>query len=90
MPGLLESVESQRQASPSFHEPLWKSRQPARFPHSHSADDEVGGKVENQKQVFHIPTAPIPLSQKQKNKACVERKQNSDPQMHLKERLAEP
>ena len=36
----------------------WKSRQKrASFPHSHSSDDEADGKVENQKQVFHFPTA---------------------------------
>jgi hypothetical protein len=36
----------------------WKSRQKqARFPHFHSSGDEADGKVENQKQVFHFPTA---------------------------------
>jgi hypothetical protein len=29
----------------------------ARFPHSQQADDEAEGKVENQKQVSHFPTA---------------------------------
>ena len=28
-----------------------------RFPHSQQADDEADGKVENQKQVSHFPTA---------------------------------
>ena len=41
----------------------WKSRQEqARFPHFHSSGDEADGKVENQKQVSHFPTA-ISLSQ---------------------------
>jgi len=41
----------------------WKSRQgQARFPHFHSSGDEADGKVENQKQVSHFPTA-ISLSQ---------------------------
>src|SRR5208337_3991662 len=54
-----ESVESQRRASHSFHEPLGNLvQQQARFPHSHSAGDEGDGKVENQKQVSHFPTAP--------------------------------
>jgi hypothetical protein len=36
----------------------WKSRQEqARFPHFHSSGDEADGKVENQKQVSHFPTA---------------------------------
>jgi len=41
----------------------WKSRQEqARFPHFHSSGDEADGKVENQEQVSHFPTA-ISLSQ---------------------------
>jgi hypothetical protein len=28
-----------------------------RFPHSHRSDDEADGKVDNQDQVFHFPTA---------------------------------
>jgi hypothetical protein len=44
----------------------WKSRQKqATFPHSHSSDGEADGKVENQKQVSHFPTA-ISLSQNKK------------------------
>src|SRR5882724_2864147 len=44
----------------------WKSRQErARFPHFHSSGDEADGKVENQKQVSHFPTA-ISLSQNKK------------------------
>src|SRR5882724_7016345 len=44
----------------------WKSRQEqARFPHFHSSGDEADGKVENQKQVSHFPTA-ISFTRKQK------------------------
>jgi hypothetical protein len=44
----------------------WKSRQEqARFPHFHSSGDEADGKVENQKQVSHFPTA-ISIMPKQK------------------------
>jgi hypothetical protein len=36
-----------------------------RFPHSQQADDEADGKVENQKQVSHFPTARFsPLKEK--------------------------
>ena len=46
----------------------WKSRQEqARFPHFHSSGDESDGKVENQKQVSHFPTA-IPFSQDEKDR----------------------
>jgi hypothetical protein len=38
----------------------------ARFPHSQQADDEADGKVENQKQVSHFPTARFAPSLKQK------------------------
>jgi hypothetical protein len=31
----------------------------ARFPHSHQAGGEADGKVENQKQVSHFPTARL-------------------------------
>jgi hypothetical protein len=67
--GAVESVESRRQASHSFHEPLGNlATGQARFPHSHSADDEGDGKVENQKQVFHFPTAPSSSLSKQVHK----------------------
>jgi hypothetical protein len=33
----------------------WKSR--CDSPHSHRSDDETDGKVDNQNQVFHFPTA---------------------------------
>jgi len=67
----VEAVESQKQAFHRSHEPLGNLANSARFPHSHSAgddsvfpgeegiDSDVGrGKVENQKQVSHFPTAP--------------------------------
>jgi hypothetical protein len=41
---------------PLFPRRLGNLAEGARFPHSHSFD-ECGGKVENQKQVFHFPTA---------------------------------
>ena len=45
----------------------WKSRQEqARFPHFHSSGGEADGKVENQEQVSHFPTAPFFLSQKER------------------------
>jgi hypothetical protein len=64
----VESVESQKQASHSFHESLGNlAKRRARFPHSHSAGDEGDGKVENQKQVSHFPTAPRIIWRKQKS-----------------------
>ena len=45
----------------------WESLQEqARFPHFHSSGDEADGKVENQKQVSHFPTA-ISLCQNKKS-----------------------
>ena len=62
--GAVESVESQRQASHSFHEPLGNRAKRRRDSHISTAPTtRADGKVENQKQVFHFPTAPIPLSQ---------------------------
>ena len=50
---------------PLFPRAPWKSRQKqARFPHFHSSGGEADGKVENQKQVSHFPTAPFFLSKK--------------------------
>ena len=58
MPGLWKAWKA-KSASHSFHEPLGNlAKKQARFPHSHSSGDEADGKVENQKQVFHFPTAP--------------------------------
>jgi hypothetical protein len=57
--GAVESVESQRQASPSFHEPLGKLAKGGRASHIPTAPaTRADGKVENQKQVFRFPTAP--------------------------------
>ena len=55
--GAMESVESQKQASPSFHSPLEispKAGEISTFPQLRRLR---GGKVENQKQVSHFPTA---------------------------------
>src|SRR6266481_5533885 len=50
--GAVESVESQRQASPSFHEPLGNLAQRRRDSHISTAPTtKADGKVENQKQV---------------------------------------
>jgi hypothetical protein len=58
MPGLWKAWKAKSRLTTLSTSP-WKSRQRrARFPHSHSADDEGDGKVENQKQVSHFPTAP--------------------------------
>src|SRR6266567_3185836 len=63
--GSMETVESQSRLPPVSTDP-WKSRrEQARFPHFHSSGDEADGKVENQKQVSHFPTA-IYLSQNKK------------------------
>src|SRR6476646_9665062 len=59
--GAVESVESQRQASHSFHEPLGnlaKSRRDSHIPTAPTT--RADGKVENQKQVSHFPTASTP------------------------------
>jgi len=52
----VESVEKQKQLSHSFHRPLEIS-QKARDFHISTARLRSHGKVENQKQVFHFPTA---------------------------------
>jgi hypothetical protein len=65
--GAVESVESPKQAFPSFHEPLGnlaKGRRDFHIPTAPMATAD--GKVQNQKQVFHFPTAPNPFSQTQK------------------------
>jgi hypothetical protein len=67
--GAVESVESQKQASHSFHEPLGNLANGRRDSHISTAPaTRADGKVENQKQVFHFPTAPIPLSQEKTQK----------------------
>src|ERR1035438_10838945 len=53
---------------PLFPQAPWESRQrQARFPHFHSSRDEADGKVENQEQGFHFPTATNTLSRKTKH-----------------------
>ena len=66
--GAVESVESQKQASPSFHEPLGNLAKRRRDSHISTAPTtRADGKVENQKQVSHFPTAPnLYRSQRQK------------------------
>src|SRR5438128_1107448 len=62
MAGLWKAWKAKSRLPPLSTAP-WKSRQgQARFPHFHSSGDEADGKVENQKQVSHFPTA-IPFSQ---------------------------
>jgi hypothetical protein len=67
----VESVESQRQASHSFHEPLGNLAKDRRDSHISTAPaTKADGKVENQKQVFHFPTATNPFLSKQENTAA--------------------
>lgn len=56
--GAVESVESPKQASHSFHEPLGNLAKRRRDFHIPTARAKRPGKVENQKQVSHFP---IPL-----------------------------
>ena len=64
----MERVESQKQASHSFHEPLGNLAKSGRDSHIPTAPaTRADGKVENQKQVFHFPTAPIPSLSSRKN-----------------------
>jgi hypothetical protein len=70
--GSVESVENQRRVSHSFHRPLEIS-QKARDSHIPTARLRSHGKVENQRQVSHFPTAArdhdfCPLSENQKPK----------------------
>src|SRR5260370_405880 len=69
--GAVESVESQKQASPSFHKPLGNLAKRRRDSHISTAPTtRADGKVENQKQVFHFPTAPNSLSLRTKTRAA--------------------
>ena len=69
--GAVESVESQRQASHSSHEPLGNLAKNRRDSHIPTAPaTKADGKVENQKQVSHFPTASIPLSTKEQNRSA--------------------
>jgi len=62
--GAVESVESQRQASLSFHEPLGNLAKGGRDSHIPPAPTtRADGKVENPKQVFHFPTASVSISE---------------------------
>jgi hypothetical protein len=67
MPGLWKAWKAKSRLPPLSTAP-WKSRQgQARFPHFHSSDGkQADGKVENQKQVSHFPTATNPFSGKEK------------------------
>src|SRR5437763_1237862 len=55
--GAVESVESQNQASPSFHSPLEISPKAGEIPTFPQLRRLRRGKVENQKQVSHFSTA---------------------------------
>ena len=62
MPGLWKAWKAKSRLPPLSTAP-WKSRQgQARFPHFHSSDGkQADGKVENQRQVSHFPTATNPF-----------------------------
>jgi hypothetical protein len=69
--GAVESVESQKQASHSFHEPLGNLANSRRDFHISTAPTtKADGKVENQGQVSHFPTATISLISKKKNQSA--------------------
>jgi hypothetical protein len=69
--GAVESEESQKQASHSFHEPLGNLANSGRDSHISTAPTaKADGKVENQKQVYHFPTATVShISEKEKSRA---------------------
>src|SRR6478672_8426051 len=66
MAGLWKAWKAKSRLPPLSTAP-WKSRQKqARFPHFHSSDGkQADGKVENQKQVSHFPTATNPFFRKE-------------------------
>src|ERR1017187_9213668 len=66
--GGVEKREHKKKASPSFHEPLGNLTKRRRDSHISTAPAaRADGKVENQKQVSHFPTAPnVYGSQEQK------------------------
>jgi hypothetical protein len=69
--GAVESVESQKQASPSFHEPLGNPAKRRRDSHISTAPAaRADGKVENQKQVSHFPTAPNVYGSQEQKTGC--------------------
>src|SRR5207249_11432929 len=54
--GSVERMESQKQASHSFHEPLGNLANSGRDSHISTAPaTKADGNVQNQKQVFHVP-----------------------------------
>jgi len=66
--GAVESVESQKQAFPSSHEPLGNPTDNRRDSHIPTVPTtKADGKVENQKQVSHFPTATISSLQSSNN-----------------------
>src|SRR3954452_11950112 len=70
MPGLWKAWKAKRQASHSFHEPLGNLAKGRRDSHIPTAPTtRADGKVENQKQVFHFPTAPNPSLSNAKTEA---------------------
>jgi hypothetical protein len=66
--GAMESVESQKQASPSFHSPLEISPKTGEIPTFPQLRRLRGGKVEKQQQLSHFPTA-FSISQKTNRRA---------------------
>jgi hypothetical protein len=63
----VESLESQRQAFHPFHEPLGNPAERRRDSHIPSAPATTAdGKVENQNQVSHFPTATTSQIEKRK------------------------
>ena len=70
MPGLWKAWKA-KSASHSFHEPLGNLAEGKRDSHIPTAPaTRADGKVENQKQVFHFPTATNPSLSKQENTAA--------------------
>jgi len=67
MPGLWKAWKAKRRLPPLSTSPLEISPKAGEIPTFHSSGDEADGKVENQEQVFHFPTATNPLSRKAKN-----------------------
>src|SRR5213595_140285 len=65
--GSVERMESQKQASHSFHEPLGNLANTGRASHISTAPATTAdGNLQNHKQVFHVPTATDPRSPKTK------------------------
>jgi hypothetical protein len=61
MPGLWKARKAKNRLPTLSTSPLEISPTAARFPHSHSPGDEANGKMENQTQVSHFPTATNPI-----------------------------